>query len=131
MGRRIFVLRLLRSRRPIATHNAILFLLTASILLVNLSEASASSLFEQCRDKLAQARHLGLLADFEWKPPRTPKVVVGREFFRIPFEAKKELVETVNCYVVKGRRGYVNFPILEWINHRTIGEWRDGHLRIS
>jgi hypothetical protein len=87
--------------------------------------------FENCRQKLIQAQQLDVLADLDWKPPRQPKVVVGPTFFKIPFDAKQGFVETVNCFLVAGQWKFVNFDLLDQLNHRVIGRWENGRLAMK
>lgn len=85
--------------------------------------------FDECRKKLIQAQRLEILVDLDWKPPRQPKVVVGKTFFTIQFDAKQGFAETVNCFLVAGEKSYVNFDLLDWLNQKVVARWENGRLK--
>ncbi len=79
--------------------------------------------FEACRKKLMQAQKLEVLYDLDWKPPREPKVIAGRTFFEMPIDAKEGFVETVNCFLMAGDSGCVNFDVLHWQTGKMAGRF--------
>lgn len=86
---------------------------------------------QRCRAKLDKARRLDVLRELEWMPGRTPTVVVGPAFFLMPFHAKQGFAATVNCSLLSGTQTSVNFPLLDSVSHREIGEWKHGRLKMS
>ena len=100
------------------------------VLLLIASPVRAGS-FDNCRDKLIKAQRLDVLADLDWKPPRQPKVVVGPTFFSMPFHGKQGFVETVNCFLVAGEDKYVDFDVVDHMNHRIVGRWENGRLSMK
>jgi hypothetical protein len=87
--------------------------------------------FEECRAKLKLAAELKMLHDFGWDPPREPHVVVGPTFFDVPIDAKQGLAETINCFLVSGKRGEdVPFDLLHWQTGKPVGRFSRGTLRM-
>lgn len=86
---------------------------------------------EECRRKLAEAQRLGVLTDLDWKPGKAPHVVVGPTFFSMPFDAKQGFAETVNCFLMNGTATVIGFDLLDSMNHRVVGRWDYGRLKMS
>jgi len=86
---------------------------------------------ELCRAKLKEAQQLDVLADLDWKPPKAPHVVVGPTFFTMPFDAKQGFAQTVNCFLMNGTSNVINFDLLDSMNHRVVGRWEYGRLKMS
>jgi len=88
--------------------------------------------FESCRSKLLKANELEVLHAFDWKPPAPPKVVVGRIFYTIPFDAKEGFAETVNCFLVSGARDkHINFTVRDWQSNKIIGRYFNGKFTMN
>lgn len=106
-------------------------LLMAAIMLVLFSVdiAQSADRFEQCRQKLIQAQKLDVLHDLDWKPGKMPKVVVGPTFAQLPFETKQAFAETVNCFLMGGEAKYIQFDVMEYLNHRVVGTWSLGRFK--
>lgn len=106
---------------------------TAWILASQLAFAeSADQRFEECKTKLVQAQKLDLLYDFDWKPPKEPKVVVGPTFFQIPIDAKEGFVETVNCFLMAGKTGKcVNFDVRSWQTGKAVGRFSNCRFKMN
>lgn len=100
------------------------------IALVVVPAWAAEDAGEACRKKLIGAQQLGVLTDLDWQPKRYPKVVVGTTFFSLPFETKQAFAETVNCFLLAGRKEYINFDLLDQMNHRIVGRWENGRLKM-
>lgn len=95
------------------------------------SDAEKTQRFEACRKKLKEAQRLDVLHDLDWKPGRMPRVVAGPTFFTIPIDAKEGFTETVNCFLMAGDTGCVNFDILHWQTGRPVGEFKYCRLKIN
>lgn len=108
-----------------------LLLLTLLLAMALSATAAAADSAEACRQKLIQAQQIEVLVDLDWKPPKEPKVVVGSTFPRMPFDAKEGFARTVNCFLLAGTDRFVNFDILDHLNHRVLGRWEYGRLKMK
>ena len=108
-----------------------ILMMAAWLLISSTGIALGADDLETCRQKLIQAQRLDVLVDLDWKPKRQPKVVVGSTFFSLPFETKQAFAETVNCFLLAGQPNYINFDILEQMNHRVVGRWENGRLKMK
>lgn len=93
--------------------------------------AAQQAAAEGCRAKLNEARDLGVLHDLDYKPGKTPKVVVGPTFLQLPFEAKEGFAATVNCFLLGGTGGSIGFDLVEFQNHRVVGTWSYGRFKAT
>ena len=102
----------------------VLLLLAGSVVSHAALAASTEQRFEACKSKLVQAQKLDVLYDFDWKPPKEPKVIVGPTFFKIPIDAKEGFTETVNCFLMAGESGKcVNFDVRSWQTGKAVGRF--------
>ncbi|KKM67991.1 hypothetical protein LCGC14_1465510 [marine sediment metagenome] len=85
---------------------------------------------EACRRKLVKAQELGMLYDLDWKPPKEPRVVVGKTFFRVAIDAKEGFAETLNCFLMGGDNKYINFNLIHWRTGKKVGRWSYGRLKM-
>jgi len=99
------------------------------ILLMLSGSAAGADRFETCRQKLIKAQQLGALYDLDWKPGKMPKVIVGPAFHQMPMDAKEGFIETVNCFLLGGKDGVINFDVKEHLNHRVVGSWTYGRYK--
>jgi hypothetical protein len=110
----------------------IIFLVVLLIVIIPVvPQHGLAGSFEACREKLKRAQRLNVLTDLDWKPPREPKVVVGPTFFTMPFDAKDGFVQTVNCFLNAGGAKFVNFDLLDSINHKVVGRYEYGRLTMK
>jgi hypothetical protein len=58
-----------------------------------------------------------------------PKVVVSPTFSQLPFETKQAFTEPVNCFFMGGEQRYINFDVVEYLNHRAVDEWTYGRYK--
>lgn len=110
------------------------FVLSSLVLLLFTSVASAGpeeKRFEACRAKLIQAQKLDLLYNLEWKKVHAPLVVVGPTFDKLPFDAKEGFADTVNCFLMVGKKQYINFDLLDYKTNKVVAEYRYGKLRMK
>jgi|CXWL01.1.fsa_nt_gi hypothetical protein len=84
---------------------------------------------EACRAKLETARQGGALHDLDWTPGEMPLVVVGPAFEQFPMEAKQGFAATVNCFLMGGKAEYIQFDVVEYLNHRVVGTWSLGRFK--
>lgn len=84
---------------------------------------------EACRTKLEELRKLDVLHDLDWKPGKMPKVVVGPTFSQLPFDTKQAFAETINCFLMGGRAEYIQFDLVEYLNHQVVGTWSLGRFK--
>jgi hypothetical protein len=85
--------------------------------------------FEECRAKLKKAHELDLLYDFTMDP--APHVVVGPTFYTIPIDAKQGFADTVNCLVMAGKEGYMNFDLFDYRTGKVVAEYSYGQLTVK
>lgn len=81
--------------------------------------------FDECRAKLVKAQKLEVLYAFDWKPPKAPYVVAGATFMSMPIDAKEGFAETVNCFLMAGDSGCINFDVLHWQTGKAIGRFKN------
>lgn len=103
--------------------------ITIIVLLILVGGAAGADQAETCRQKLIKAQQLGVLYDLDWKPGKMPKVIVGPTFHQMPLDAKEGFVETVNCFLLGGKSGAINFDVKEHLNHRVVGSWTYGRYK--
>jgi hypothetical protein len=94
------------------------------------NDTNADKRFEQCREKLKKAQALDMLHDLDWKPPTEPRVVAGPTFFTVPIEAKEGFAETVNCFLLAGKKEHVNFDVLNWQTGKAVGRYSFGRFKM-
>jgi hypothetical protein len=87
--------------------------------------------FEGCRAKLKQAKKLDVLYDLDWQHGSTPRVVAGPTFFTIPIDAKEGFADTVNCFLMAGEGGAINFNILDWRTGKVAAKYSLGRLEME
>jgi hypothetical protein len=94
--------------------------------------AGSDAVFEECRGLLLKSQKLGMLYNFDWKPPSAPKVVVGPTFFTVPIDVKEKFIETVNCFLMGGdRASFINFDVLDWQTGKAVGRFSYGHFKMN
>lgn len=99
------------------------------LVLSGTGQAEAADVTEQCRAKLKEAQKLEVLHELHWSPGTAPQVVVGPTFHRIPYDSKQIFLTIVNCLLVGGAQKYVNFDVLDHMNHRVVGSWSNGRYK--
>jgi hypothetical protein len=87
--------------------------------------------FEGCRAKLKQAKKLDVLHDLDWQHGSMPRVVAGPTFFTIPIDAKEGFADTVNCFLMSGEGGAINFDILDWRTGKVAAKYSLGRLEME
>lgn len=103
------------------------------LLLSNEVQANANDKrFEVCRSKLVVAQKLEMLYDFDWKPPREPKVIAGPTFFKVPIDAKEGFVESVNCFLAAGdEKKCINFDVRSWQTGKKVGRFSNCQFEMN
>ncbi|MBE0568925.1 MAG: hypothetical protein IH577_04540 [Deltaproteobacteria bacterium] len=86
--------------------------------------------FETCKAKLATLREMGLLYNLEARDD-SPLVVVGDDFYKIPFDLKRGFAYTVNCFLVAGEDKYVDFQIRDSKTNKVVAFYYRGVLDLK
>lgn len=87
--------------------------------------------FQQCQKTLIQAQKLGVLYNLDWKPPKEPYVVVGRTFDGLPIDGKENFALTVNCFLMAGKKQFINFNVLDWRTGKPVGRFSYGQFKVN
>ena len=98
-------------------------MVVGALLMAPMAVAADNAQLEACRVKLKQAQALGVLHDLSWKHGKDPVVVAGRTYFNMPFDAKEGFAETVNCFLMAGKSGCINFEITHWQTGKAVDKW--------
>ncbi len=99
-------------------------LLSAAASLASANQKSADARFETCKKKLKQSHQLEVLYAFDWKPGKSPYIVAGPTFHRIPIDAKEGFAQALNCFLVAGQEGKcMNFDILDRLTGKPVARF--------
>jgi hypothetical protein len=92
-------------------------------------KAADDSRFEGCKSKLKTAERLDVLYDLKLQIP--PRVIVGPAFYSIPLDAKQGFADTMNCFLMAGEDGYMNFDLYDYRTGHRVAKYWAGELTVE